>query len=101
MAPANSKELLAELEDRKRRFGDGDARILRALAVLSKSKFTDAESLVRFHEALLFFRAYPPSARVLKQVEAILKTFEQRVSQLRGTDVDLSPLDDPEVSGIA
>src|SRR5439155_6531617 len=70
-------------------------------AVLSKSKFIDAESLVRFHEALLFFRAYPPSAKVLKQVEAILKTFEQRVAQLRERDADLSPLDDPEVSGIA
>ncbi|HMG73916.1 MAG TPA: hypothetical protein VK582_10480 [Pyrinomonadaceae bacterium] len=93
--------VLADLEDRKRRFGDGDAKILRALGVLSKSKFTDGGELIRFHEALLFFRAYPPSAKVLKQVEAILKTFEQRVSQLRETDVDLSPLDDPEVSGIA
>jgi hypothetical protein len=101
MAPANSKELLPELEDRKRRFGDGDARILPALAVLSKTRFTDTESLIRFHEALLFFRAYPPNAKVLREVEAILKTFEQRVAQLRATDADLSPLDDPEVSGIA
>src|SRR5258708_5041595 len=60
----------------------------------------DAGGLIRFHEALLFFRAYPPSAKVLKQVETILKTFEQRVSQLREMDADLSPLDDPEVSGI-
>src|SRR5712664_3184647 len=93
--------ILAELEGLKRRFGDGDAKILRALVVLSKSKFTDAGQLVRFHEALLFFRAYPSSTKVLNQVEAILKTFEQRVSQLRETDADLSPLDDPEVSGIA
>jgi hypothetical protein len=101
MVPANSKGLLLELEDMKRHFGDGDAKILRALTVLSKSKFTDAESLTRFHETLLFFRAYPPSAEVIKQVETILKTFAQRVSQLRRTDADLSPLDDPEVSGIA
>src|SRR6266550_8838162 len=93
--------VLAQLEELKRRFGDGDAKILRALAALSKSKFTDADELIRFHETLLFFRAYPPNAKVLKQVEAILKTFEQRVAQLRGTDADLSPLDDPEVSGIA
>jgi hypothetical protein len=92
--------LLAELEELKRRFGDDEAKILRALRVLSKSKFTDAGELIHFHEALLFLRAYPPSAGVLKQVEAILKTFEQRVSQLRRSDVDLSPLDDPEVSGI-
>jgi len=92
--------VLTELEDLKRRFGDGDAKILRALGVLAKSKFTDADSLLRFHEALLFLRAYPPNADVLKQVTAILKTFEQRVSQLQETEADLSPLDDPEVSGI-
>jgi len=68
---------------------------------LAKSKITDAQSLIRFHETLLFLRAYPPSPRILNQVEKILKTFEQRVSQLQAADVDLSPLDDPEVSGIA
>jgi hypothetical protein len=94
-------DAIAKLEELKRRFGGGDAKTLRALAVLSKSKFTDAASLIRFHETLLFFRAYPPSPKVLKQVEAILKTFEQRVAQLREADADLSPLDDPEVSGIA
>src|SRR5258708_37534405 len=99
--PKTLSRVLAELEGLKRRFGDGDAKILRALVVLSKSKFTDAVDLIRFHDALLFFRAYPPNAKVLKQVEAIVKTFEQRVSQLRETDADLSPLDDPEVSGIA
>ena len=92
--------VLAELEELKRVFGDGDAKILRALKVLSKSTFTDAGSLIRFHEALLFLRAYPHSPEILKQVEAILKTFGQRVSQLRERDADLSPLDDPEMSGI-
>src|SRR5439155_1059337 len=81
--------------------GSGDAKFLRALEVLAKSKSTDADSLICFHEALLFFRAYPLSANVLNKVEAILKTFEQRVAQLREADADLSPLDDPEVSGIA
>lgn len=93
--------VLAELEELKRHFGDSDAQIPRALKLLSKSRLTDADSLIRFHETLLFFRAYPPSAVVLKQVEAILKTFAQRVSKLRAADADLSPLDDPEVSGIA
>src|SRR6266705_2884143 len=68
---------------------------------LSKSKITDAQSLIRFHETLLFLRAYPPSPRILNQVEKFLKTFEQRVFRLRAADVDLSPLDDSEVSGIA
>lgn len=93
--------VLAELEELKRRFGDSDAKSLRALRQLSKSKFSDADSLIRFHETLLFLRAYPPSAKVLKQVEGILKTFARRVSKLRRADVDLSPLDNPDVSGIA
>jgi len=68
---------------------------------LARRKIRDADSLIRFHESLLFLRAYPPGVEVLKKVESILKTFAQRVSQLREADVDLSPLDDPEVSGIA
>src|SRR6266705_6986463 len=68
---------------------------------LLKSRITDAQSLIRFHETLLFLRAYPPSPRILNQVEKILKTFAKRVSQVQAAGVDLSPLDDPEVSGIA
>src|SRR5206468_1363797 len=39
-------------------------------------------------------------AQVLKQVEQNLKTFGERVAQLRDTGADVSALDDPEVSGI-
>jgi hypothetical protein len=92
---------LSDLDDLKGSFG-APARLLeQKLRALSRCRFDDADELVRFHEALLFVRAYPQSAEVSKQVEAILKTFEQRVSQLREADADLSPLDDPEVSGIA
>jgi len=61
----------------------------------------DADSLIREHEALLFRRAYPPDARTLKQVEKKIRTIATRVEQLRRADADLSPLDAPEVSGIA
>src|SRR2546423_14056133 len=101
MIVEKSTSALAELEELKRSLGNGSAKILRALRVLSKSKLTDAGQLIRFHETLLFFRAYPPSAKVLKQIESILRTFAKRISQLRDADVDLSPLDEPEVSGIA
>src|SRR5438552_5397252 len=100
MIVEKSTSALAELEELKRSLGNGSAKILRALRVLSKSKLTDAGQLIRFHETLLFFRAYPPSAKVLKQIESILRTFAKRISQLRDADVDLSPLDEPEVSGI-
>jgi hypothetical protein len=101
MVAKDSISALAEPGELKRRFGTGDAKIQRALTKLSKSSFDDAESLIRFHETLLFLRAYPPSARVLNQVEKVLKSFGQRVSQLRESGADLTPLDKVEVSGIA
>ena len=91
---------LDDLEESRRRFGEGDAKIRRALRVLSKSKLTDADSLIRFHETLLFIRAYPPNATVTKQVERILKDFGSQVQGLSEKDADLSQLNDPEVSGI-
>src|SRR5258708_10854863 len=92
--------LLAELEDLKRSFGVPPRPLEQKLRALNRCKFTEAAELIRFHEALLFFRAYPPSAKVLRQVDAILKTSGQRASQLPAADSDLSPLDDPAVSGI-
>src|SRR5947208_16577232 len=67
----------------------------------SLSTVRDAQSLIQLHVRLLFFRAYPPSPQVLRQLEKTLKNVEQRVSQLREVGIALSPLDDPEVSGIA
>jgi hypothetical protein len=93
--------LLAELEELKRRFDSSPGQFMQKLHALNGCEICDPNELVRFHEALLFFRAYPPNAAVLNQVEALLKTFEQRISKLRDADADLSPLDDPEVSGIA
>src|SRR5256714_1138778 len=92
---------LDNLEESKRVFGEGDAELQKLLRVLAKSKFTDAESLIRFHEALLFIRAYPSSARAARQADQILNTFAARVQLLRDSDMDTSALDDPEVSGIA
>lgn len=100
MASKKAINALAKLEAAKRGFGSGDSNILRSLSALSRSRLTDAESLIRLHETLLFFRAYPPSAKALKLVEQILKTIGNRVSKIQEADVDLAPLDDPEVSGI-
>ncbi|HSP63360.1 MAG TPA: hypothetical protein VLQ90_10295 [Pyrinomonadaceae bacterium] len=93
--------LLAELEELKRRFGIAPRQLEQKLRAVADCEIDDAESLIRFHETLLFLRAYPPSARVLNQVEKILKSFEQRVSQLRELGADPAPLDEVEVSGIA
>ena len=94
--------LLEQLDESKRRFGPGEHKsVERILSRLSRIKVKDAESLIRFHEALLFLSAYPQSARVKQQAESLLKSFEKRVEALRDAEVDLSRLEVPEVSGIA
>ena len=93
---------LAQLDEAKRRFARGDAAIIsKSLAFLARKKLDDAESIIRFHELLLFIRAYPPNAGVLRQAEDALSTYANRVAALREAEADLSPLDHPEVSGIA
>ena len=101
MANKKCSRLLTELEKLKRRFGVAPRQLEQTLHAVDGCEIDEAESLIRFHETLLFLRAYPPSARVLNQVEKILKSFGQRVSQLREAGADLAPLDEVEVSGIA
>jgi hypothetical protein len=65
---------------------------------LVRKKIRDADELVRYHERLLFLRAYPENAAMVRAVENELRHFADRVAAL---DADLAPLQVPEVSGIA
>jgi hypothetical protein len=94
--------LLDQLDKLKRQFDGRRAHgVERALSRLAREKFSDAGSLIRFHEILLFIRAYPHTAETLHQVERSLASFGDRVKLLRRMEADVSPLDNPEVSGIA
>lgn len=94
--------LLVQLDELKRRFDpQSRARLLKTLAQLERRRFKDADSLIRFHETLLFIRAYPQSAQVLRRVEKILSSFIHRVETLSERGADLSPFESVEVSGIA
>ena len=95
-------QLLSQLEESSRRFDDrGAARSARLIARIARRKFTDAESLIRFHEVLHFLRAHPQSREVLDQVEAALDGFARRVEQLRLAGADMIAFDYIENSGIA
>jgi hypothetical protein len=101
---ANSLErLLDRLDELKRPTRDvrARARLSRLLKQCARRRFRDAASLVRFHESLLFLRAYPQTATLLHASEKILKTFSERVSHLRESGADTFALEQPEVSGIA
>jgi hypothetical protein len=90
-------DLLARLEEWKTRFGAPNVDELRhLLAEVSGRRFADAESLIRLHECLLFLRAYPADAEVMRLADAALFTFAQRVAELS----DLSAFEDATVSGI-
>ena len=58
-------------------------------------------SLIRFHEALLFIRAFPQTASAFRLAEKLLSTFNRRVDELRESGVDLIAFDYIEYSGIA
>jgi len=99
---ATLMQLLERLEALKTSFRPPDGeRVLKVLNALSGRGFPDAASLVRFHEALLFLRAYPHSRAVHRVAGRLLDGFHHRVSALREQGVDLSEMEEPEISGIA
>lgn len=103
MAAASLDSLLTQLENGKRRFGEKEgAHVEKILSRLARRRMPDAASLIRFHEALLFLRAYPHSPAVLEKAERLLSTFQPRVERLyeSGAD-DVGALTEAEVSGIA
>jgi hypothetical protein len=78
------------------------AALQRVLGQLARRRFTDAASLIRFHENLLFLCAYPQSAALLRQSERLLAAFKARVAalgQMGAEDFDSFAYSD--VSGIA
>jgi hypothetical protein len=101
--PANSLErLLDRLDELKRPTGARErARLMDALRQSARRRFRDADTLIRFHEILLFMRAYPQSAPLLRETENVLKTFSERVALLRADGADTFAFEQPEVSGVA
>ena len=93
---------LSELESGKLRYGRGcAARNEDLLASLAGAQFFDVESLIRFHDALLFLRAFPQSRRVLQLTESLLGGIARQVARLRDLGADMQRFDPEQVSGIA
>lgn len=91
--------LLTALEAARNRFGPGEAaRTAKLLAQLAKHQFSDAHSLLRLHETLLFLRAFPQGPAVVAAVEHLLETFHQRVEALKPSR---EAFDDFDTSGMA
>jgi hypothetical protein len=98
----NTSSLLDQLDELKTEFTPAGARRLdQLLGRLARKKLNDADSLLRYHEILLFLRAYPQNASLLRAAESELRGFAKRVLFLEQQEIDLAPLQHPEVSGIA
>ncbi len=94
--------LLDRLEAAKRQFEPGgQAHTARLLTMLGRRHFPDAHSLIRFHESLLFFRAYPADEQIRRATDNLLASFPQRIHRLRNADAGLDPFEEPDVSGIS
>jgi hypothetical protein len=94
-------DLLSQLDEAKRQFGAVGTRTDKLLTLLSRRRHPDAESLIRFHEALLFIRSHPQSPSAFETAETLLSTFGLQVDRLCKSGADLTPLDYIEYSGMA
>jgi hypothetical protein len=99
--PHNPDQLLINLEALKSRFDSNSAHVIaKLLSQLSKLQLYPHQ-LIRFHECLLFFRAFPSAPSVIASVENLLNTFHRRIEKLRALHADMSAFDDFDTSGIA
>ena len=93
---------LTQLETCRYSFGRREAaRVVKLLKRLDAARFPDSPSLIRFHEALLFLRAFPQGPSVVRVTERILNSFHKKVEALRKASADMDDFDTFEVSGIA
>jgi hypothetical protein len=98
----NLSRRLDDLDQCKHLYGKGcAAKVERLLQSFRDTHFPDAESLVRFHDTVLFLRAFPQSARVARLADSLLIGIGFEVRRLRDIGADLTLFDDEEFSGVA
>jgi|CZKY01.1.fsa_nt_gi hypothetical protein len=102
MAPTALDRQLTQLEASRYSFGRNEAAsIVKQLNRLDAKRFPDPASLIRFHEALLFLRAFPQGPAVVRVTGRILNSFHRKVEALRKAGADTDDFEPIEVSGIA
>src|ERR1700757_1901408 len=100
--PRALHRLLSELEESRFGYGRGaTSQVTKLLAELGRRNFSDVSSLIRFHEAILFLRAFPQGPALVRMTERLLNTFHERVEILQRRGADMDEFEPIEVSGIA
>jgi hypothetical protein len=102
MAATTLERQLTQLEACRYSFGRNEAAsVVKQLNRLNAARFPDPASLIRFHEALLFLRAFPQAPSVLRITERILNSFHKKVEALRKAGANMDDFEPIEVSGLA
>jgi len=103
MLNKTAARLLQRLEEARSQIGIIQEReLLRVLSAAGRVTFgQDAQSLIRFHDLLLFFRAFPSGPSVVRLSEKLLKTFEPKVKAALTAGADADDFAPEEVVGIA
>src|SRR5579864_9693920 len=103
MLNKTAARLINQLEQARSQIGTIKEReLLRLLSAAGRVKFgKDAQCLIRFHDMLLFFRAFPSGQNVLRLTEKLLKTFEPRLKAVLAAGGDADDFVPEEVVGIA
>jgi hypothetical protein len=103
MLNKTAARLLNKLEEARSQIGAiterGIVRLLSAAGRLTFGK--DAPSLIRFHDLLLFFRAFPSGPSVLRLADRLLGRFEEKVRAVLAAGADADDFAPEEVVGIA
>ena len=103
MPTNHAARLLNKLEQSRSQIGTinerGIVRVLNAAGRLTFGK--DAESLIHFHDLLLFYRAFPPGPSVLRLADKLLGRYEEKVKVVLAAGADADDFAPEEVVGIA
>src|SRR5438445_11869654 len=103
MLNKTAHRLLNQLEQARTQIGTIKEReIIRLMTAAGRLTFgKDAQSLIRFHDLLLFFRAFPSGPNVLRLAETLLRKFEPKVQAVLAAGGDVDDFAPEEVVGIA
>jgi hypothetical protein len=103
MVNRNTARLLNKLEQARTQIGTIKEReLVHLLTATGRAKLgNDAQSLIRFHDLLLFFRAFPPEPGVVRLAESLLQAFEPRIQAALAAGADADDFAPEEVVGIA
>ncbi|HKV93911.1 MAG TPA: hypothetical protein VJW20_15295 [Candidatus Angelobacter sp.] len=99
----NAARLLDRLEQARTQIGSlREQEFVRLLSAAARVSFgKDTKSLIRFHDLLLFLRAFAPGQRVLKLADALLAKVESKVQSALSAGADPEDFAPEEVAGMA